>query len=101
MTGWHARRGACARPDPGTQSHYSNQLFHSQVDEMFAGCKMQAGACSNFATTRHVADMRGTEPRGEFRMETTSKLHPGERFTPVTFKQIDGGDYTFGVPGAW
>ena len=34
-------------------------------------------------------------------METTSKLHPGERFTPVTFKQLDGSDCTFGVAGAW
>lgn len=34
-------------------------------------------------------------------MDTTQKLHPGQRFTPVVFKQLDGNDYTFGVAGIW
>ena len=34
-------------------------------------------------------------------METTGKLHPGQLFSPVTFKQLDGPDYTFGAPGQW
>lgn len=34
-------------------------------------------------------------------MHTTSKLHPGQPFTHVTFKQLDGGDFTFGASGAW
>ncbi len=34
-------------------------------------------------------------------MEATNKLHPGQRFTPVTFPQLDGADHTFGAPGGW
>ncbi len=34
-------------------------------------------------------------------MDTTHKLHPGQPFTPVTFRQLDGGEFTFGAPGAW
>lgn len=34
-------------------------------------------------------------------MQTTDKLHPGQPFAPVTFKQLDGGDFTFGAPGGW
>ena len=34
-------------------------------------------------------------------MNTTSKLHPGQPFAPVTFKQLGGGDVTFGAPGGW
>ncbi|HQT61519.1 MAG TPA: redoxin domain-containing protein [Acidiphilium sp.] len=34
-------------------------------------------------------------------MQTTPKLHPGQPFTPVTFKQLDGADVTFGAPGSW
>lgn len=34
-------------------------------------------------------------------MDTTSKLHPGQPFTPVTFSQLGGGEYTFGTPGSW
>lgn len=34
-------------------------------------------------------------------MDTTSKLHPGQPFAPVTFKQLDGGDITFGASGGW
>ena len=34
-------------------------------------------------------------------METTSKLHPGQKFSPLTFKQLDGPDYTFGDTGKW
>lgn len=34
-------------------------------------------------------------------MQTTSKLHPGQPFTPVTFNRLDGEDFTFGAPGAW
>lgn len=34
-------------------------------------------------------------------METTNKLHPGQPFAPVTFKQLDGSDFAFGAPGGW
>ncbi len=34
-------------------------------------------------------------------MDTTTKLHPGQSFSPVTFRQLGGGDFTFGAPGAW
>ncbi len=34
-------------------------------------------------------------------MHTTRKLHPGQPFAPVTFKQLDGGDITFGAAGGW
>lgn len=34
-------------------------------------------------------------------MDTTNKLHPGQPFAPVTFKRLDGGEFTFGAPGAW
>ena len=34
-------------------------------------------------------------------MDTTSKLHPGQSFTPVPFKQLDGGEFTFGASGGW
>ncbi len=34
-------------------------------------------------------------------MQTTNKLHPGQPFAPVTFKQLDGSDVTFGAPGGW
>lgn len=34
-------------------------------------------------------------------MDTTNKLHPGQPFTPVTFSQFGGGEYTFGEPGSW
>ena len=34
-------------------------------------------------------------------MDTTQKLHPGQPFTPITFKRLDGPDYTFGNPGGW
>ena len=34
-------------------------------------------------------------------MDMTQKLHPGQSFVPVTFKQLDGPDYTFGAPGIW
>jgi peroxiredoxin len=34
-------------------------------------------------------------------MNTTSKLHPGQPFAPVTFKQLGGGEFTFGAPGGW
>lgn len=34
-------------------------------------------------------------------METTQKLHPGQVFAPMTFKQLDGPDYVFGAPGKW
>ena len=34
-------------------------------------------------------------------MDTTRKLHPGQPFTPVSFKQLDGGTYTFGASGGW
>jgi peroxiredoxin len=34
-------------------------------------------------------------------MDTTSKLHPGQAFAAVTFKQLDGGDITFGASGGW
>jgi peroxiredoxin len=34
-------------------------------------------------------------------MEMTSKLHPGQRFEPVTFSRLDGPDGTIGEPGKW
>lgn len=34
-------------------------------------------------------------------MDTIDKLHPGETFSPRTFKRLDGEDYTFGAPGRW
>jgi peroxiredoxin len=34
-------------------------------------------------------------------MQTSAKLHPGQPFAPMSFKQLDGGDYTFGAPGGW
>ena len=34
-------------------------------------------------------------------MDTTTRLHPGHLFAPVTFKQLDGTDFTFGAPGGW
>ncbi len=34
-------------------------------------------------------------------METTGKLHPGQLFSPVSFKRLNGPDYTFGTPGSW
>jgi peroxiredoxin len=34
-------------------------------------------------------------------VETTSKLHPGQPFAPISFKQLDGGNFIFGAAGAW
>lgn len=34
-------------------------------------------------------------------MDTTAKLHPGQTMEPITFRRLDGGDFTFGAPGAW
>jgi len=34
-------------------------------------------------------------------VHTTRKLHPGQPFAPVIFKQLGGGDFTFGAVGAW
>ncbi|GAC1322610.1 MAG: peroxiredoxin-like family protein [Collimonas sp.] len=34
-------------------------------------------------------------------MDTTSKLHPGQKFAPEIFKCLDRPDYTFGAPGQW
>ena len=34
-------------------------------------------------------------------MEQTGKLHPGQAFPPLTFKRIDGADFSFGGPGSW
>lgn len=34
-------------------------------------------------------------------MRTTTKLHPGELFAPLAFKQLDGSAYVFGAPGNW
>ncbi|MDE3239763.1 MAG: redoxin domain-containing protein [Paracoccaceae bacterium] len=34
-------------------------------------------------------------------MTTTTKLHPGLDFAPVTFKRLDGPDFTFGGTGKW
>ena len=34
-------------------------------------------------------------------MDNTTKLHPGQRFLPVTFPQLYGADHTFGTPGGW
>ena len=37
----------------------------------------------------------------EFRMDTTSKLVPGQQFNSQVFKRIDGEDYRFGSKGRW
>ncbi len=34
-------------------------------------------------------------------MNMTSKLHPGQTFVPVAFKQLNGAEFTFGAPGGW
>lgn len=34
-------------------------------------------------------------------MDTTPKLHPGQPFAPMSFKQLDGRDLIFGAPGGW
>lgn len=34
-------------------------------------------------------------------MNATSKLHPGQPFAPVSFKQFGGSDFTFGASGGW
>lgn len=34
-------------------------------------------------------------------MDTTSKLHPGQPFAPVTFKQLNGANFIFGAAGGW
>lgn len=34
-------------------------------------------------------------------METTGKLHPGQKFEALKFSCLDGADLTFGAPGAW
>ena len=34
-------------------------------------------------------------------METTSKLHAGQSFPPLTFSRLDGSPYTFGGTGSW
>lgn len=34
-------------------------------------------------------------------MDTTTKLHPGQRFVPETFSRLDGADFTFGKSGKW
>lgn len=34
-------------------------------------------------------------------MDTTNKLHPGQPFAPISFKQLGGGEFTFGAAGAW
>ncbi len=31
----------------------------------------------------------------------TTIPHPGQPFVPITFKQLDGDDITFGTPGGW
>ena len=33
-------------------------------------------------------------------METTGKLHPGQKFEALKFSCLDGADLTFGAPGA-
>ncbi len=38
---------------------------------------------------------------GEVPMDTMSKPNPGQPFTPVTFKQLDGRDITSGTSGRW
>ena len=34
-------------------------------------------------------------------MDQTGKLHPGQTFPPLTFKRVDGADFSFGGPGGW
>lgn len=34
-------------------------------------------------------------------MQTTAKPHPGQPFVPISFKQLGGGDVTFGAAGPW
>ena len=34
-------------------------------------------------------------------MDTTNKLHPGQPFAPISFRQFGGGDLTFGASGGW
>ena len=34
-------------------------------------------------------------------MDTTTKLHPGQPFAPVAFRQLGGGELRFGAPGSW
>lgn len=34
-------------------------------------------------------------------METTPKLHPGQRFAHETFRRLDGPDFDFGGTGRW
>ncbi len=34
-------------------------------------------------------------------MPTSTKPHPGQAFTPLTFRQLDGATYMFGAPGSW
>ena len=34
-------------------------------------------------------------------METTAKLHPGQKFEALKFSCLDGADYTIGAPGDW
>lgn len=34
-------------------------------------------------------------------MQTSTKLHPGQRFAPLAFKQLSGAPYVFGAPGNW
>lgn len=34
-------------------------------------------------------------------MTTTAKLHPGERFLPLSFHGLDGQQYKFGEEGKW
>ena len=47
---------------------------------------------------------RGLNPIPTPRIERwtpTSQLHPGQKFSPETFKRLDGADYTFDAPGQW
>ncbi len=34
-------------------------------------------------------------------MDTTTKLHPGQPFRPLSLPRLDGSPYTFGAPGRW
>ena len=34
-------------------------------------------------------------------METTAKLHPGQKMEPLSFSDLDGKQHTFGAPGGW
>ena len=43
----------------------------------------------------------GPAPTKDSPVDTTSKLHPGQRFDPIAFQQLDGGSFTFGAAGAW